>query len=470
MGEFANTTKSRIKILDPGCGTAVLSCALIEKLVKCNTISHISLTLYETDTDLLTLTRKSVQFLAEWLKERDVNFEWNLITEDFILDNTSLFSTNDIDSGYDFIIGNPPYFKLSKDDSRVITVSRFVNGVSNIYAAFLIIASTLLNTEGSLIFIVPRSFSSGLYFKDFRNFFFRNIRLDHIHLFKSRTEAFARDKVLQETIIIKGVKRLKYDDLGEIVVSSSCGIADLVEKKNVKYREEYLIDFNSKDRMLHLPVDDTGEEVLNLFKSWNGSLEGYNLQISTGPVVAFRLKDEISCSITSSDSVPLLWLHNVMKMKVNWPVFKEGKGQFIKITQTTEKLLIPNKNYILLRRFSAKDDKHRLIAAPHFCSIEDSDKIGVENKLNYIYRPNGHMSRKEIIGLCALLNSSIFDHYFRIFNGNINVSATELRAMPLPPLQTIYAIGEKLILSNDFSVESAEKIVNNEFRMDFDYE
>ena len=73
------------------------------------------------------------------------------------------------------------------------------------------------------------------------------------------------------------------------------------------------------------------------------------------------------------------------------------------------------------------------------------------------------MERNEVVGLCALLNSSLFDTYFRIFNGNVNVSATELREMSLPPLETIQEIGDNIILSNDFSVEFANSIVSEYF-------
>jgi adenine-specific DNA-methyltransferase len=128
-------------------------------------------------------------------------------------------------------------------------------------------------------------------------------------------------------------------------------------------------------------------------------------------------------------------------------------------------MLIPNKNYILLRRFSSKDDKSRLIAAPYFCNFIKSEYIGVENKVNYIYRPKGHLDRNEIFGLCALLNSPLFDSFFRIFNGNVNVSATELREIPLPELEAIKEIGNEIILSNDFSVENTNKIVIEQFEL-----
>jgi len=138
---------------------------------------------------------------------------------------------------------------------------------------------------------------------------------------------------------------------------------------------------------------------------------------------------------------------------------KPSKGQNIRIQNESKSILLSNKHYVLLRRFSSKDDKSRLIAAPYFSNFIESDFIGVENKVNYIYRPKGHLERNEVIGLCALLNSNTFDSFFRIFNGNVNVSATELREMPFPPLETIKEIGDNIILSNDLSVENANKVV-----------
>ena len=128
--------------------------------------------------------------------------------------------------------------------------------------------------------------------------------------------------------------------------------------------------------------------------------------------------------------------------------------------------MIPNKNYIFLRRFSTKDDKSRLIASPYFCNYAKSNFIGVENKLNYIYRKNGHLERSEVAGLCALLNSELFDTYFQIFNGNVNVSATELRGMKIPTLNEIKEIGNKIILTNDYSMENVNQIVNSYFEFE----
>ena len=90
----------------------------------------------------------------------------------------------------------------------------------------------------------------------------------------------------------------------------------------------------------------------------------------------------------------------------------------------------------------------------------------IENKVNYIYRKDGHLDRGEVVGLCALLNSELFDTYFQIFNGNVNVSATELREMRFPPLNNIKEIGNKIILSNDYSMNNVNNIVNEIFELE----
>lgn len=329
------------------------------------------------------------------------------------------------------------------------------------------IAAKLLSENGELIFITPRSFASGNYFKAFRTVFFNAVQIDKIHLFNSRKDTFNRDSVLQETVILKAIK-IKRDPGKKVLVSSSTGIKDIFEPKIKYFNAEELIDLNSKEKILHLPTSDKEESILNLVSTWEDVLADFNINISTGPVVSFRALDFIQNNIEKGTVflAPLFWLHNVNKMNLEWPKHLKEKGQFIKVESGSKSLLIPNRNYILLRRFSTKDDKSRLIAAPYFCNYAKADYIGVENKVNYIYRKDGHLNRDEIVGLCALLNSELFDTYFQIFNGNVNVSATELREMKFPPLFSIKEIGNKIILSNNYTMNNVNDIVNELFELE----
>lgn len=469
MGTLANSERDCVTILDPGCGTAILSCAIIEKIVATDkNLKSVKLDVYEIDEDILPFTKNVLDFLRKWLKERNVEFHYNLFQDDFILKNANvlknenLLFNNSISQEYDFIISNPPYFKLNKEDKRAKIAESITSGQTNIYALFMAVSCKLLSKNGQFIFITPRSYASGSYFKAFREFFFSNVLINQIHLFDSRKDTFSRDNVLQETLIIKATRKDSGVSDTFVKITSSKGLNDLSEPHLKIYPQNQILNLKSKEKILHIPVNDEEEEIIDLFRSWNGALNKYNIQISTGPVVAFRATEYLREAYENGTVflAPLIWLHNVYKMRIDWPIHKPNKSQYIQICAGSMSLLLPNKNYILLRRFSAKDDKSRLIASPYFAKLQDSEFVGVENKVNYIYRPKGELDRNEVVGLAAILNSKLFDNYFRIFNGNVNVSATELREMPLPSLELIKHIGDQLILNNsEFSQELVDDLV-----------
>ena len=456
MGSIASEPKSKnITILDPGCGTAILTCALVENLIEFE-INSIQLVAYETDITLFPYTEQSLQHLKKWTKEKGVKFSYTLLTSDFIEDMANSME-NHIES-FDYIISNPPYFKLAKDDKRVKLLQNLVKGQPNIYSFFLAVSVNLLKKNGELIYIVPRSFASGQYFNSFRDYFFSNINLNFIHLFKSRSETFDRDSVLQETLILKGNK----DNSTEVIISTSEGLKDIQEPLQKTFDISDLIDLKSKAKILHLPTTEYEENVIQLFKSWKNNLIDFGIQISTGPVVSFRSREFLfdAYENTTVFLAPLYWLHNVTKMKVDWPNFITNKSQYINKTDVSKKMLTVNKNYVFLRRFSSKDDKSRLIASPYFSRFNDTDYIGIENKLNYIYRLEGELQENEAVGISAILNSKVFDTYFRTFNGNVNVSATEIRLMPFPTIEQIREVGSTLIEQNNFSEEKINSIVD----------
>ena len=69
--------------------------------------------------------------------------------------------------------------------------------------------------------------------------------------------------------------------------------------------------------------------------------------------------------------------------------------------------------------------------------------VGLENHLNYVRGVSRPLDEELARGLAALLNSVFLDRYFRMSNGNTQVSATEMRAMPLPNERDIRLIGMK---------------------------
>ncbi len=198
MGTFTENSSDIIRILDPGCGTAILTCALLEGLADKNKkLEKIDLVVYETDSELIPYTKKSLDYLQEWLKQQKIDFQYSLHTNDFILENADCLTDNGnlfsiTTEPFDIIISNPPYFKLPIDDTRAIAAKAVVNGHPNIYAIFMAISARLLKENGELIFITPRSYASGSYFKLFREYFFKIIEIDNVHLFVSRKDTYRK--------------------------------------------------------------------------------------------------------------------------------------------------------------------------------------------------------------------------------------------------------------------------------------
>ena len=467
--QITSPLSDSISILDPGCGAAILSCGAIEYLTLNTKIKNIKLVTYETDINLIPVLERVLEYTKIWGALHNVNIEYSIYNTDFILSNYSVlypnmvYNTNDSEK-FDLIISNPPYFKLSKEDMRVKAAQCIIDGQPNIYSIFMAISTLLLTAQGQMIYITPRSFTSGRYFRLFRNFLLKHIQIEFIHLFNTRKNTFSKDNILQETLVVKCSP--KQQENNHITLSYSEELNDLDAPKTKTIEQEEIIDLSSKEQIIHLPKNTEDEKLIRLFKSWDGNLNKYHIQISTGPVVAFRSKELLEEKF-GANVAPLYWLHNVTKMVAVHPIDLEDKNkkQFIRIDKNAISTLLPNKNYVLLRRFSSKDDNSRLIAAPYFGNAAICPYVGIENKLNYIYRPKGHLNRMEVMGIAALLNSTLFDNYFRTFNGNVNVSATELREMPMPPLIVIESIGKELISVNDFSIKNVNYIVNKYFNI-----
>lgn len=473
MGSLASCSKSSISILDPGCGSCILSLSLIEYLTQNSTgIKTIELTVYEIDKELIVLIKTILSYTNNWLLQKGIIFQYNICSSDFILDNAICLQSLFAVKRYDYIISNPPYFKLSKNDLRVKATAAVLLNQPNIYSIFLSISSNLLHEGGEIIFIIPRSFTSGSYFKNFREYLFARIKIELIHLFDSRKSTFAKDSVLQELLILKGTAKRTYSLNSKTILSYSFGISDIMNRRKRFYSLDSIIDFHSKEKIIHLPATDIDEKILRLFKRWKNKLGDYGLQISTGPVVAFRMKSSLVASTVDLEDkiVPLYWLHNINKMFFEWPKEVTNKEQYIKVDEHTNRWLVSNRNLVLIRRFSAKDDKSRLVAAPYRAEFVNSHLIGIENKLNYIYSKRGVLTFETATGIAALLNCSIFDTYFRMFNGNVNVSASELREMTFPPLVEIERLGALIVSKGNIVSEQLNELVVDFFNLESLYE
>lgn len=140
-------------------------------------------------------------------------FEYKIVTDNYLLSQQDSFDNNLFSDtkavGYDLIIGNPPYKKIGKNAPEAKAMQSICYGSPNLYFLFAAMGISNLKENGQMVYIIPRSWTSGAYFKNFRNYLTDNVIIKHIHLFESRDKVFDKEDVLQETMIIKVEKKRK---------------------------------------------------------------------------------------------------------------------------------------------------------------------------------------------------------------------------------------------------------------------
>ncbi|MFA5032756.1 MAG: Eco57I restriction-modification methylase domain-containing protein [bacterium] len=464
MANLFEIKQDTIRLLDPGAGTGMLIAAFCENLLNLG-VKNIYLTVdaYENDSGVLSVLKDVLEDCKKRLINAGNEFQYNIYQEDFILYNErylekpNLFWANSKNNNvlYDFVICNPPYYKLNKSSSQSIAMSEIVSGQPNIYALFMALSAHMLDTGGEMVFITPRSFCSGLYYKKFREWILKNVKVTNIHIFESRKDVFDKDNVLQENVIIKLKKTDKNDRI--TVTSSETKSFDNTKKITVPY--DNAIYHKNGDTFIRIPTTLLDLEILHTIDTWPKTLKELGLEISTGPVVPFRAEKHLISKLTEKQEAPLIWMHNLQNTKVVYPLKKSGKQEAIRICDETKSLLLPLKNYVLLKRFSSKEQKKRLYAAVLLESEFPYKTIGLENHVNYIHKPNGTLSVYEVLGIAAILNTNIVDSFFRTFNGNTQVNATDIRSLPLPSIEDIIKIGKMVCKIKPQNEHDLDRIV-----------
>jgi adenine-specific DNA-methyltransferase len=409
-----------VKLLDCGAGIGSLTVSALTKLDNASLCD-----LWEIDPFLESPLSKN---LASFSTSIDIHIS------DFVLDAvTNILSGTG--NRYTHAILNPPYKKIGSDSKYRHEIRRIGIETVNLYTAFLSLAIFLLEENGQAVAIIPRSFCNGPYYKPFRKLLLNSCSIDYIHVFESRSSSFKDDEVLQENIILKVTKGKKQGTV-EISQSTDHEFHDY-EAKEVAFTE--VVKPDDSEFFIHVP---TGEDVNEKCSLFTVSLSELGLNVSTGPVVSHRMKDFLEQNPTE-DSVPLLYPHHFVDMQLQYPKAHK-KPNAIRATPESRKWLMPNTGfYVIVRRFSAKEEKRRVVA--YVINPEDIGKewIGFDNCWNVFHVNKNGFDEMTAKGLACFLNSTLLDKHFRVFSGHTQVNATDLKNMKYPTIPTLKKLGEK---------------------------
>ena len=291
-----------------------------------------------------------------------------------------------------------------------------------------------------MVAITPRSFCNGPYFEPFRHFFLREMRFRRVHVFDARDRAFAEDKVLQENVVFRAVKTT--NQIGDVVVSSSLD----PEESGLRIRKikhEDLVRPGDPHAFIHIVPDGDGDSIRHQMGVLSANLADLALSVSTGRVVDFRAKDLLRAQ-PGSNTVPLIYPCHMHSGFVDWPNGRTRKANALALGPRAEKLPVPAGYYVVVKRFSAKEERRRIVAAVYDPNRVRSEQVAFENHLNYYHLCGSGLPATFAKGLAAFLNSTLVDSYFRQFSGHTQVNATDLRALRYPDWESLVALGRRI--------------------------
>ncbi|MDX9955177.1 MAG: Eco57I restriction-modification methylase domain-containing protein [Anaerolineae bacterium] len=423
------------RLLDAGAGIGSLSAAFLERWRAGEFhFQRVELDAFEIDE---TLASDLSQTLAKY--QRGGNFVAHIYHEDFIQVAAESLSGSMFAkplAPYTHAILNPPYKKIHSDSPHRLALRRAGIETVNLYSAFVALATGIAAPGGQIVAIIPRSFCNGPYYRPFRDFILERAAIHYIHLFESRSKAFKDDDVLQENIIIlleRGGRQ------GSVTVSTSSDdtFTDLVEHE---YPFERIVLPDDPERFIHVPTSP-GLNAIELSPAIHYTLDDLGIQVSTGPVVDFRVKEYLR-DMPGPNTVPLLYPGHFSGESAIWPNPGLKKPNAIERHADTEKWLYPTGFYCVVRRFSSKEEKRRIVASvvdPH--TFGDAAMLGFENHLNVFHADRHGLPEPLARGLTMFLNTTAVDEHFRRFNGHTQVNATDLKLMKYPHRDTLIALG-----------------------------
>ena len=455
---FPKWKKQRISLLDPGAGIGSLSTAFINEFCVTHNNPKIDLTTYEIDPVMLNYLQKNLSEFQESNYSKNCTLTWKIIKEDFVIKASTLISSANslweekLDL-FTHCIMNPPYKKISSSSRHRKSLRLVGIETVNLYSAFIALAILLLEKNGYLVAIVPRSFCNGPYYRSFREFILKNTAIRRIHLFESRNKAFKEDKVLQENIIIALEKNAKQNDV-TISTSTDDSFSDIVINS---YPFSDIVKDSDRELFIHIPI--ATDNFIDLSKVFANSLYEIGINVSTGPVVDFRVKEYLKQN-PEKGTVPLLHPCHFKKDTFIWPIENGKKPNAIISNSDTQKWLYPNGYYTVVRRFSSKEEKRRIRASVVYPSLLNGAKyIGLENHLNVFHENKKPLDAKLAKGLSVYLNSTAVDEYFRRFSGHTQVNATDLKSITYPSKVSLLKLGKWAESQNELTQEKIDQIM-----------
>lgn len=422
--------------VDPACGGAAFLAPIAQRIrmelkALCwsdvQILEHITghVQGFDIDARLCGLSRHFMRIvLREEIASTGINPQFQIEKAN------SLTELGHINGKFDVVLCNPPYRKMTASEVQAAgsEYREVVQAQPNLYGLFIALCVKLLSKDGHAALVTPTSFLTGQYFSALRKYLASETAVLRIGMVSDRTGIFI--DVEQETALT--VLRRS----GAMAIAWLTTVS--LVARDGSYRKVGTCTLSATGEAWTIPRTESDVALLARLSKSIYRIEDYGYKVKIGAFVWNRdqrptyFEKSSQAKNPQSNFFPLIWSSDIgtdFNLKFDEKAKNQIEPSWVDFG-SEDRAGVIKRAAVVLQRVTSNDQPRRLVAA----AIDES----------FVRKHGGFVAENHVVileqveagippeRLARLLACTSIDRYFRCISGSTNVSAYELRHLPLP--------------------------------------